>query len=363
MKTFQKNIKPSFPVTAMCAAVMFFSGILFADEIHMKSGGTIKGKIILVTPERIEYRPEDGKPFRIIHRQDAVKITFDDGRVAHLAVEENLHEKKGTDSVFRVVRDDKMEPLLLPLPLKLTALTSFGDTKIWIYDRSDKRVADGKAKMTQFFAYLNYEPVKTNFYITPELGYFYRMIKVGDYSYNIEGANTQNPGYIPGVITDSGGSPINKASVYSLKYNAEFHSIFLSVKAGAHLVYGSGSVQFLLNPYISLSLLELRKSSFEFSELPGGDKFSMPFKFQYVKNDRVSWGYGAETGIYFPGLRSGLKIGGEKSYLSRFELPSQVRFKEVYFDTATSLYRTREKSVQSSKIEATLLTITVFYFI
>jgi hypothetical protein len=35
----------------------------------------------------------------------------------------------------------------------------------------------------------------------------------------------------------------------------------------------------------------------------------------------------------------------------------------VYYDTATSLYRTREKSVRSSKIEATMLTITVFYFI
>jgi hypothetical protein len=52
---------------------------LFADEIRLKGGTTIKCKIIQVTPKYIEYDPEGNRTFDMIPRDHVVEIIYDDG--------------------------------------------------------------------------------------------------------------------------------------------------------------------------------------------------------------------------------------------------------------------------------------------
>jgi hypothetical protein len=52
---------------------------LFADEIRLKGGTTIKCKIIQVTPKYIEYDPEGSRIFDMIPRDQVIEIIYDDG--------------------------------------------------------------------------------------------------------------------------------------------------------------------------------------------------------------------------------------------------------------------------------------------
>jgi hypothetical protein len=61
--------------------ILIFTSLtdLFADEIRLKGGIIIKCKIILVTPEFIEYDPEGSRTFDMIPRNQVIEIIYDDG--------------------------------------------------------------------------------------------------------------------------------------------------------------------------------------------------------------------------------------------------------------------------------------------
>lgn len=54
---------------------------IFADEIRLKDGTVIKGKIIQVTPKYIEYDPEGARKFDMLPRDQVLAIVYDDGTV------------------------------------------------------------------------------------------------------------------------------------------------------------------------------------------------------------------------------------------------------------------------------------------
>jgi hypothetical protein len=66
----------------------------FADEIHLKDGSIIKGKIIQITPGTIEFDPDGDRPFDVISRDLVDKIKYDDGKIINLAGEKTSTEKK-----------------------------------------------------------------------------------------------------------------------------------------------------------------------------------------------------------------------------------------------------------------------------
>jgi hypothetical protein len=55
-----------------------------ADEIHLQGGDILRGKIIQVTPQSIEYDPEGTRAFDIIPRGQISKIVYDDGSTVFL---------------------------------------------------------------------------------------------------------------------------------------------------------------------------------------------------------------------------------------------------------------------------------------
>ncbi len=73
------NMKSRICLTAI--AFLLFLAPLRADEIHLKDGKVIKGKIIQITPKNIEYDPEGPKVFDVYPRDQVSRIVFDDGRV------------------------------------------------------------------------------------------------------------------------------------------------------------------------------------------------------------------------------------------------------------------------------------------
>ncbi len=65
---------------AVLLLLVFFSlQTLYADEIHLNSGKIIKGRIIRVTENSVEYDPEGEIPFNILKRKSVSKLKYDSG--------------------------------------------------------------------------------------------------------------------------------------------------------------------------------------------------------------------------------------------------------------------------------------------
>lgn len=68
--------------TAIMALFIFLSiSYTFADEIRLKDGTVIKGKILRVTPKYIEYDPEGARAFDMLPRDQIAVIIYKDGTV------------------------------------------------------------------------------------------------------------------------------------------------------------------------------------------------------------------------------------------------------------------------------------------
>jgi hypothetical protein len=235
-----------------------------------------------------------------------------------------------------------------------------GETKVKIYDKDETRIADGDADFDQYMVKFSYEPVRTSFYFTTELGYFYRKVSVKDYSYSVENVNEGIDGFIPGIISEPDtGETISKESISSLAYTARIHSFFLDLKAGHNLVTGFKNVYLIFNPYVYTSLVEYRKTEFEFRLMDEREKFSKPFSFAFIS----AYGFGCEFGIFFPRLRSGIKIGYDRRYLSKFEISDKVKFKKVEYDNNLGVFTTRENTAKYTGVTANLVTVEFFFFI
>lgn len=71
-------------ITAISLLLIFFSHNLAADQIHLKDGSVINGKIIQVTPKTIEFDPEGSRPFDVLVRDQVIMIKYDDGTIVNL---------------------------------------------------------------------------------------------------------------------------------------------------------------------------------------------------------------------------------------------------------------------------------------
>jgi len=355
---------------------LFITTSLWSDQIFLKNKKVITGKILSIDANNISYYTSKNKTstMKNISITEVEKIIYDDGITVLMKEpvkksEELPLEDKKPRTIKDIEGSEPYEPSYFSLiwkdlstfPMQFSLIRKQGNTDVKVYDKDDKSVADGSGEFNQYMAYVSYEPLATNFYITPELGYFYRTVTVKDYSYSVDQANAYSDNFIPGVVTDPITlEEIDKDLISSLRYKATFHSFFLDIKAGAHLVFiDRKKTRFIFNPYASASLVELRETIFEFTLMNQTQRYKRPYKFAYLS----SYGYGCEFGIYVPWAHAGVKIGYDKRYLAKFELPEEVRFKEVYYDESTGYMRTRENKAKYTEIEAKLMTIAIFFSI
>ena len=90
------------------AFLIFFSTALFADQIYLQDGSVLKGKIIQVNENDIEYKPETGRAFDVVDKSGVAKIVYDNGQVLNFTVD-TLYRVDGTvvkGNIIRVTKDD-----------------------------------------------------------------------------------------------------------------------------------------------------------------------------------------------------------------------------------------------------------------
>jgi hypothetical protein len=89
--------------------IMLLAGnALMADEIYLSNGDVIRGKIIQVTDDRIEYDPEGARVFDVVEKSRVGKIRYDNGKVVSFALD-TLYLADGSSvrcSVIRVTKDE-----------------------------------------------------------------------------------------------------------------------------------------------------------------------------------------------------------------------------------------------------------------
>ncbi len=78
--------------------IILVSVSAFADEIYLKNGTVIKGRVLRVTTSALEYDPDGEIPFKIIDRDLLKKIVYSDGG-------EVVFEKR-SDFVMNILRQE-----------------------------------------------------------------------------------------------------------------------------------------------------------------------------------------------------------------------------------------------------------------
>jgi len=154
----------------------------------------------------------------------------------------------------------------------------------------------------------------SNFYVTPLFGYFSKDFTIKDFAIDVSEANEGKEGFIPGKTRDESGKEID---VSSLSYSSSFYSIYLGGEAGINIVVGGSSVQFIFNPKVYFNLLEARYSSFD-TTLESYEGISFPLL--------SSFGASFQTGLFFPKVHFGFKMGWKVSYFRKFELGKPMTF-------------------------------------
>lgn len=261
----------------------------------------------------------------------------------------------------RFIMEQKTEPFLLPFPIRLNGQLTAGKTNVDIYNNSGDRIADGSAILNQYRGWISYDSVSTRyFFIAPEFGFLTRTVRVKDYSFVTSTSNFYMDGFIPGIISDpSTGNIIPKDESSSLAYTAKFNSLFADIRFGSGIVFGDNKTQVIINPALSFNVAEMRKTSFKFKIAGHEEKWTTGYRFSCFS----SWSAGAEAGFYFPGRRTGFLLGYERRVFKKISMPRQVRFKEVYLDSALSILRTREINAGETSLTAHLINLSVFIFI
>jgi hypothetical protein len=335
---------------------------VFSDTIHLKNGKEITIEKYEIENNLIRIKEKNKLTGTEIPIEDVIKIVTKDGRTLSFNTK-NIKSKKPKKKVLRnyragtVIWDKKLEGLLTPFPLSLNYTFSSGISDVSIYNRDESRVAKGEASFIQKKFSISTEEHGTDYFISPELGFFQRKVEVKDFSRKsrIAGDNI-----IPGVITDPlTGDPIPQEDVYSLKYKAEFNTIFLDLKAGLQLALYYDNFDLILNGYLFGNAVEYRKTKFYFNISNSTEEFTRPFGFSYLN----SYGYGGGLGLFFNPIRTGISLSYEKRFLRRFELPAGIRFKESYYDSQYQTTRTRETTAEYSDITAHTFVFRVYFIL
>lgn len=124
----------------------FLLSAVYADEIYLKDNSVIKGKIIQITGDTVEFDPEGDKPFSKYKMGEIRKIIYDDGVVFNISDgirKDELHmtngsiikctiEKMTDDKVYYYIEDSTINSL----PREQIVKIVFGDDeKQLLYDK------------------------------------------------------------------------------------------------------------------------------------------------------------------------------------------------------------------------------------
>lgn len=92
----------------LSAICILMSTSLMADEIYLSNGDVLRGNIIQITDDRVEYDPDGVRVFDVVEKNRVEKIRYDNGRVVSYKLD-TLYLVDGTSircSVIRVTKDE-----------------------------------------------------------------------------------------------------------------------------------------------------------------------------------------------------------------------------------------------------------------
>lgn len=153
-------------IVLLTISFFFFINIsLFSDDIIFRNGDTVSGVIVSVDESKVTYMPEGTTDEEKAGRNDIDRLIYSDGTSVILPDENKLDG----DAIppFGVVWNANTKPLLLPFLLRFDIKYRDGNTAVEIFDRSDKTIASGDARMKQYECDISYEPLKTDFFYHP----------------------------------------------------------------------------------------------------------------------------------------------------------------------------------------------------
>ena len=68
--------------SAACFLIILFLGSsLSADQVFLKNGEILHGKVLSINKHTIDFLPEGDRPFRILDARDVNNVNYDDGRI------------------------------------------------------------------------------------------------------------------------------------------------------------------------------------------------------------------------------------------------------------------------------------------
>jgi len=250
-----------------------------------------------------------------------------------------------------------MKPLILPFSLKMEFTSMRGDTTVNLFDNSNSLLAKGVGKIDQYMVTLSGANMITSLLIYPNIGFFYSEVHTKDFAVDTSVQNRVIDGFIQGITKDEDKNIID---ISSLSYDAKFYSTFIGIKSSYNFVYGDRDIQFIFHPHAFLNIIEWRHSKFK----SGVDVFENEGEIYFAG----SYGLGASMGLFFPNIRTGLKVGTDRSYFRKFKIPSEITYKKVINETLTldngeqiNMLRPKELNVKSSEIISKFTYLSIFF--
>lgn len=280
----------------------------------------------------------------MLYENPDLKVAFDGNATTSVTFEDKFIIEEGGG---RVVQRDTIDTTFafdFSYVRGFTTVTAF-----YKEDGVMQPGAEGKGDIYEYRIQTSSFDSKSNFYLSPNFGAFYKNITLKDFGYDVSDINSSNEGFIPGKTTDKDG---NEIDISSNSFNAEFYSLFIGGAIGFNLVLGDETIQYLLKPTFKFNLFEVRYADFD----NGTNQYS-GFSYPFLSSYEIEF----ETGLFFPQIRTGIKIGFNWSFFREFELPRKMEFREVRYDDTFKLYRPHRIYVEKAEIMSYLFFVDLIY--
>lgn len=258
----------------------------------------------------------------------------------------------------RIITTPDFKPLIFPVFMTLNLRTLFGTTWVDIYDKKNSLSAAGVGTILEEKVTVSFGDPDSGWYITPDIGFFYRRLVTKDFAFDTSDINRSVDGFVPGITRDDADGQY--IEVFSLSYDSQFYSLYFGGHGGYQLVVGTSDFQFTLHPSVYLNVLELRWTKFAM----GLDRRASQMRPHFFG----SLGATLEAGFFIPAIRTGLRVGTDISYFAKFKLPDNLSFKrverkrvELEPGRSVDLYLPEEFYVQESTIFSVLGYVDVYF--
>jgi len=334
---------------------------LYADIVLFQNGKVLFDKRYSVMcgdcqPNEIPLNTADDLFLRLISliRNDA--LLYETARAVLGA--KTIPEPLPLQDPFRIIAAPDLKPLIFPVFMTLNLRTLFGTTWVDIYDNKNDLSAAGVGTILEEKVTVSFGDPESGWYITPDIGFFYRRLITKDFAFDTSDANRTVDGFVPGITRNDDTGQYLK--IFSLSYDSQFYSMYFGGHGGYQLVAGTSKFQFTLHPAAYINLLELRWTKFTM----GLDRRSTTVRPHFFG----SLGATLEAGFFLPTIRTGLRIGTDISYFMKFKLPTDLTFKRVEYKEIelepgqyVDLYLPQEFNVQESSIFSVLGYVDIYF--